>query len=178
MSEDDKIAVTPEQLVEAVRAESAALRLVSKPELESRFPDTDISATLASGEAVEDLMYLDGTQTVYYFSTRSLSVSYATHLARLAENNPARLIAETVRDESKVYGRTTSISTFADAPFSLPAVQVEEILTGLRSTAEFADICSCTASNGAIFLYSSKYLDQGYAESLTEWNEVGRQMNP
>jgi hypothetical protein len=34
------------------------------------------------------------------------------------------------------------------------------------------------ASNGAIYLYSSQYLDAKWAQATVEWEEVGKYENP
>lgn len=178
MSEEEKKAVDPAQIVAAIRAESAATRLVTRKELEERFPDTEISSRLAGARDSADVMYIEGAKGVYYFSTLSMTESYATYLARLAENDPLRLIADTVRDESRIYPRTTAISVFGEVPFLMPPWKIKDLVASLGSNPEFADIQSCAASNGAVYLYSTKYIDKAYAEGLTEWNEVGRTLNP
>ena len=178
MSEEEKKAADPAEIVAAVRAESAATKLVTRKELEERFPDTDIASRLAEARDSADVMYIEGSKGVYYFSTLSMTESYATYLARLAENDPLRLIADTVRDESRIYPRTTAISIFGEVPFLMPPWKIKDLVASLGSNPEFADIQSCSASNGAVYLYSTKYIDKAYAEGLTEWNEVGRTLNP
>jgi hypothetical protein len=170
--------VSPAEIVAAIRAESAATRLVTKAELEKRFPGSDIAATLYEAVDSADVLVIEGSRADYYFSSLSMTENYATYLARLAENDPLRLVADTVRDESRIYPRTTALSTFAEAPFLMPPWKVREIVDRLAGNPEFSDIQSCAASNGAVYLYSTQYLDRAYAEGLTEWNEVGKAMNP
>lgn len=178
MSEAEKQGAAPAEIVAAIRAESAATKLVTRAELEARFPDTDIAAALSGAENAADVMYIEGSRNVYYFSTLSMTESYATYLARLGENDPLRLIADTVRDESRIYPRTTDMRVFSEAPFLLPPWKVQTLVEELAKDPDCADIQSCKASNGAVYLYSTKYIDKAYAEGLTEWNEVTKAMNP
>lgn len=178
MSEADKKGASPAEIVAFVRAESAATRLATGKGLEAAFPDTDIAATLYEAEASEDIMVIEGSRDDYYFSKLSMTENYATYLARLAEDDPLRLIADTVRDESRIYPRTTALSSFGEAPFLFPPWKVGRLVEELGRNPEFSDIQSCAASNGAVYLYSTKYIDKAYAEGLTEWNEVGKAMNP
>jgi len=174
----EKKQVQPAEIVAAIRSESAATKLITGAELGKRFPDTDIPATLARAEGAADIMYIEGSKGLYYFSTESMTESYATHMARVAENDPLRLVADTVRDNSRIYPRTTDVREFANPPFLMAPWTIKDIAAKLAKNPEFSDIKSCTASNGAVYLYSTKYIEKTYAEGLTEWVEVGLPQNP
>ncbi len=49
------------------------------------------------------------TGEMFFYSTRHMSDYYALVLARVAAKTPALLIAETVRDESRIYPRPTCV---------------------------------------------------------------------
>jgi len=51
-------------------------------------------------------------------------------------------------------------------------------LLKLGREAGVEDIQSCLASNGAVYLYSTKYLTPAHASGLTEYYEVERWNNP
>jgi hypothetical protein len=177
MSADPGPAVKPAEVVEAIRAESAAIRITPLGSLQERFPEADIPA-LIDESAAGDIESVVGSGTRYYFSTISMTRAYATHLARIADRDPLRLVAETVREESRIYPRPTPIIAFCDPPFRITSGDLPSILEGLTATEEFSDIRSCRASNGAVYLYSTRHLTPDHAEGLTEWNEVGRRDNP
>ena len=50
--------------------------------------------------------------------------------------------------------------------------------TGTLERQEFQDIKPIHASTGARYLYSNLYMDEDYAISLVEWEEVERDENP
>ncbi|MDP3177569.1 MAG: hypothetical protein Q8M76_06670, partial [Spirochaetaceae bacterium] len=87
-------------------------------------------------------------------------------------------VADTVRDESRIYPRPTDIRVFSEEPFSLRESAVMEIVGRLELHPEGADIRSCRASNRALYLYSSIHLDPNLAQSQAEWIEVGQKENP
>ncbi len=175
---EEKKQVEPAEIVAAIRSQSVATKLMTKEELEERFPGTDIVAVLARAEGASDIMYIEGSNAVYYFSSESITESYATHMARVAENDPLRLVADTVRDNARIYPRTTDIREFSNPPFLMAPWTIKDIASKFAKNPEFNDIKSCTASNGAVYLYSTRYLDKTYAEGLTEWVEVGLPQNP
>jgi hypothetical protein len=170
-------AVEASALVAAVRAESGAARLATLDALRERYPDADVEALLASSGAA-DLELIRGNRTTYYFSTQGMTRAYATHLARIEERDPLRLVVETVRDESRIYPRPTDLGTFASPPFGLSKDDLSAILASLGKAPETEDIRSCRTSNGAVYLYSTRHLSPEHAEGLAEWEAVGRWNNP
>lgn len=176
--------ISPGQISEVVgfiRAESAAARLVTASALQTRFPETDIPALLAQADA-PDIEVLDGTSTVYYFSTQGMTRAYAIHLARLEERDPRRLVAGLVRDNARIYPRPTALAIFREAPYRIAEEDLALILAresaAEGAVGEDADIRSLTTSNGAVYLYSTRYLSPEHAQGLAEWEAVGAQENP
>lgn len=137
-------------------------------------------ATAMSGTATyQDIQSITGpTNIVYLYSETHMTRNYATILARIEAKDPYTTIAETVREESRVYPRPTRSVLFYEPLFQIESSQLEMIVEGLLRRPEYADIQKIVASTHAIYLYSNRYLDPAYAESWVEWEEVGRQNNP
>lgn len=179
MSEEVERTITGLDLAQVVREESAQRRLATKAFLASRFPEADLDALLAScADECPDIASIGGTAGPYYYSTLSMTEAYATHLARVEDKDPLRLVAETVRDESRIYPRPTATKIFLEQPFSLARSELASVLLRLQRDPGTSDIRSCAASNGAVYLYSDKYLTESHAQGLTEYYEVERWQNP
>jgi hypothetical protein len=164
-------------LAKVIRSDSAKCRLTPCSRLCELFPETDIRAVIGDSGA-EDLKLMEGKAETYFFSSLSMTEAYALHLFRVDEKNPVKLIADTVRDESRIYPRPTDIRIFLDTPFSLKPNEIDELLGRLEIHPDGLDIKSYCSSTGAKYLYSTKYLAPAHAESLAEWIEVGQKDNP
>jgi hypothetical protein len=174
-------------LVESIRLDSSGGSLTSLSSLLARFPPPpglgsepgfDVSDVIRSAPGADDIGRLESSAEPWYFSDKSMTRAYAVHLLRIEEKDLVRLIAGTVRDESKIYPRPTDIRFFSDPPFSLGEREVRQALGMMELRPDMADIRRCQASNGAIYLYSATYLKEAVAEALTEWIEVGQKENP
>lgn len=171
--------VTAESLAGAIRKDSLGFALSSRARLESLFPGADVEAILAeAGPSLPDIGRIAGASTSYWYSTNSMTESYATSLARVEEKDPLNLIAQTVRDDSRIYPRPTSLAVFYEAPWRLGQTEMASALLKLGRSPGVEDIQSCTASNGAVYLYSTKYMTPDHASGLTEYYEVERWNNP
>jgi hypothetical protein len=167
-----------EALMEMVRMRSAEHTLISSKELIPLLGEAGDPVAIMELGADEDIKMMRGSLDTYYFSDRSITESYAKHLFRLAERDPARLIAETTRDESKTYPRPTPVDTFTDAPFSMSAADIEAALAAMAADPQYKDIRRVEASNGDAYLYSSQHLTEAHAAGLAEWASVGEKENP
>jgi len=112
--------------------------------------------------------------TAYLYSTNSMSDTYARILLRAEDGNPYETMAGTVREESETYPRPTMVGMFKDPTFGLDPDQVERIAKEIVQLPEYSDLQLVEASTGAIYLYSDRHLDKDLAESLVEWDEVGK----
>jgi hypothetical protein len=164
-------------LLEKIRADSAETRLSPATELASLVPEENASVLLEEN-AEDDIKLMRGSRDLYYFSERSMTEPYARHLFRLAEKDPVRLIADTTRDESKLYPRPTPVATFVDSPFSMGKAEIDKAIASMASDTEYTDIRQCFASNGDRYLYSVLYLTEAHAAGLAEWASVGEKENP
>lgn len=172
-------AVTAASLAEAIRKDSGAFAVSSRDRLEALFPGAEVDSLLAGAASdLPDIARIAGASTVYYYSTASMTESYATNLARVEEKDPLNLVAQTVRDDSRIYPRPTALKSFHEAPWRLGQTEMASVLLKLGREAGVEDIQSCTASNGAVYLYSTKFLTPDHATGLTEYYEVERWNNP
>lgn len=170
-SEQEEIVI---KMAELVRSNSAAVKLtrsedflkepinVLEEELDDKFTQ------LLAFENNIDIEVVKGSKQKFLFSTRSITKSYAILLARVEEKDMKALIAGTVRDESKIYPRPTTVKTFLEPPFNLAEEEIKGVIAQMKSGVDFLDIKDLTTSNGAVYLYSTKYLSDVYAKSLAE----------
>jgi len=134
---------------------------------------------LAEDEHFQDIKALKAsTGTVYLYSATYITDNYAGILIRAEENDPCVTIAATVRNEAKTYPRATRTEYFMNPIFNINPDELDKHIAGTMERPEFKDIKSITASTGTRFLYSDLYLNEGYARSLIEWEEVGQYDNP
>ena len=129
-------------------------------------------------EGNEDLKEISGADGLpRYYSTQYMSDVYAGLLVR-KEGNPFQLIAETVRENSKVYPRPIPLNTFKSPPFELAEEEILAYLQEMKEEDQYKDIAQTTTSAGTIFLYSTLHLDPDDATMLAEWLDVGQYNNP
>jgi len=167
-----------EALMELIRRRSAEHTLISSTELLPVLGEGGDPVALMELRAEDDIKMMRGTLDTYYFSDRSITEPYAKHLFRLAERDPARLIADTTRDESKTYPRPTPMATFTDSPFNMTANDMKAALSTMAADPQYTDIRRVEASNGDAYLYSSEHLAEAHAVGLAEWASVGEKENP
>jgi len=170
--------VVADALIATVRADSAKTKLTRLSVLRATFPDTDIQKLI--GETpIDDIKIMKGaSKELYYFSLLSMTEAYALHLFRVEEKDQVKLVADTVRDESRIYPRPTAINAFLDSPYNLSSDEIESAIGSMSLRPDMKDIETCAASNGARYLYSTIYLVPTLAASLVEWIEVGQKDNP
>jgi hypothetical protein len=112
-----------------------------------------------------------------YYSSLSMSEAYAALLLR-RQGDPARLIAEIVRQDSEVYPRPVPLDMFTHPPFDFTLEEVVQTAAGMAAREEYSDIEETRTSTARLFLYSTLYLEPAYASMLAEWLDVGQSNNP
>lgn len=112
-----------------------------------------------------------------YYSEQYMSVAY-TRLLVQKEEGPLVLIAETVREYSKVYPRPISRDTLKKEPFALTEEELVTSLEKMKMGDQYNDIAQTVTSEGVVYLYSTLHLDPDYASMLAEWVDVGQYRNP
>ncbi|MFC2023819.1 hypothetical protein ACFLT5_03700 [Chloroflexota bacterium] len=136
-------------------------------------------AQLQQDERYQDVRSLslsDGT--VYLFSSQFITDSYATLLSRTAGGDPRRTIAETVRDNARIYPRATEMNLFIHRPFNMSRDEIAAHIEEMQAAEEYKDIQSVKASNGAIYLFSDLHMSLALAKSQAQWEEVEKHDNP
>ena len=173
-------------LLEAVQTASGGSRLIDDLELttlcsekvsdNTEITNSEIREILEGFRGKEDssVTVLSGKERLRCYDHSIMSSSYAEALNFAAEGNNLETIAQTVRKESRLYPRPCIIKMFLTTPYNLEAQDLRFTIDALVSdNSEFKDICSATASNGDIYLYSERYLNKSRAEYLAEWESVG-----
>ncbi len=173
----------PEGLLREVQEASAEGRLVRLVDAAERcFPDR------APQEAVRHLAELlpdggglaligEGEQTCLY-APSVMTGTYARLAYGLLHSDAPAVVAETVRENSRLYPRPTPVAEFCGPPFDFSPHKVEATIRQLEGDPRYSDIRTTRASDGSLYVYSSQYLVTELAESLAEWDAVGRFNSP
>jgi len=116
---------------------------------------------------------------VCFHSDAYLNGNYATILMRAQANDPCATVAETVRDASRIYPRPTPVQVFREKAFGIDPEKLDALVAETLTKPEFPDIKKMVhPSTGAVYLYSTKYMSDGQAWYIMDWEEVGRANNP
>lgn len=179
-------AETQEQIVSKVREESQkTFQLTAIDALPVLFPELEpervyqyARATVGIEDCPDIKLITSPANVGYLYSDKFMTDNYAVLLARTVAKNPYITIAETVREESRVYPRPTKVAQFYDPFFQIDGEQMQTIVENLLQKQEYQDIKKIVASTGAIYLYSTKYLEPGAAQWQVQWEEVEKDNNP
>jgi hypothetical protein len=136
---------------------------------------TMLKPVFQENQDLREIVGLNGVSS--YYSVQGISETYAGILVGKSEN-PLWLIAQVVRENSKVYPRPVPMASFAESPFDLTQETISEFLEALGHECEYQDIEKTVTSAGTTFLYSSRHLEPDYAAMLAEWIDVGQSDNP
>jgi hypothetical protein len=115
----------------------------------------------------------------FFYSTRHMSDYFAVLLSRVAAHDPCATVAETVRDESRIYPRPTCVLLFREKLFGMNEADIKEIVDKTLERPEYSDLKMMVHPvTGGVYLYSSQYVDGSTAFALMDWQEVGKDANP
>ena len=176
----------PNEIAELIRARSGAGKITALADIEAA-----LSAPVAEGEAATAQAVLQNlvvshpdislvrsaSGDSFYFSDRFMTCSYANLLA-LREAGFLQMMAEVIREHSRIYPRPVPLSLFESSPFNLSGEQAGAGLKEMKESKLYSDIAQITTSVGNIFAYSTSHLDHRYAAMLAEWIDVGQAENP
>ena len=171
-------------ITKIVRQKSAQGKITTLNELlEKDFNLTDREfedkiEILKTDDKYQDIRVLSGKKGRYIFSDDKMNLKYAKLMAQIEENDVKGLIAKTVREDSKIYPRPTDTTIFNRSPFYLKKGVLSNVLKQMKEEKEYHDIQEVEASNGALYLFSKKYMEKDHAIGLTEWVEVIRKETP
>jgi hypothetical protein len=134
---------------------------------------------LQEDERYQDIMSISiPSGAVFLYSQQFITANYAQLLARTEGGDPLATIAETVREESRVYPRPTDIRLFTASPFDMAWDEIQVHMAQLLEQETYGDIVKLVASTGTVYLFSEKHMTRAHARSLVEWEEVERYENP
>jgi hypothetical protein len=179
-----------EVLTQAVKKRTEEARLYKKSELLSSINEDSLPVGKTEDEVVEEfltkavsdedstLKVLEGKKDLYIYDSKKMADSYAEILKNQEDEDIPKMIADTIRRDSKIYPRPTDKRVFSHAPFNLDTQTLTTVLESMKKDEEYADIKVCTASNGVDYLYSNQHLLEDQAIYLTEWYEVEEELNP
>ncbi len=167
------------KLAEKVRGDSKYLtELTSAGALapvQSGLDGEDLAANLADiandNVTYSDIKSIEGpTGKVYFYSEKYMTATYARILARVKAEDPCLTIAETVREESRVYPRATNIELFKYGLFKIDREELDNFVA--RTLALHEDIKKIVTPRGSTCLYSTRYLTEDWAVFLAKKAET------
>jgi hypothetical protein len=149
--------------------------LTAPPADQSREVNKILNRILKKSGDVHALIAPDGSRRFY--SSQFITEAYAVILLQ-KQGDPLQLIAEIVRQNSRVYPRPVPLDIFTLPPFDLAKKKVLNYIGQMAAIKTYHDIVLVTTSTSREFLYSSLYLEAAHASMLAEWFDVGRANNP
>ncbi len=138
-------------------------------QIEPEYFDEVLETALSGDHGLMSLDSWDGKR--FYHFQPLLSASYAKLLA--AKNNPYQLVLDTIRDNSRIYPRPIGVYCFEYPPFNLEMDVIQGILEKMSKDENAKDIKVSVTSMDAVYLYSSDYLEDDYADFLAEEMDRG-----
>jgi hypothetical protein len=176
----DETARLGEAAAKAVHAASAELRLVDCAEVlealaaQGHFAEGDaagmeearalLPGLLAAHPALAVLESRTG-RTLHH-APELLSRTYARILDR--KGSPLLLLAEEIRANSRDYPRPVPAELFEGPPFDLTPEDIAQALAAMAASSEYRDISFATTGTGAVYLFSTRHLERGYAVFLAQ----------
>jgi hypothetical protein len=134
-----------------------------------------LAAALKKDDNLQAAKAPDGSRI--YYSAQFITQAYAAILLRKL-GDPLRLIAEVVRENSKVYPRPVPADMFTMPPFDLTERAIAGYLRKMKADKAYQDIVQIKTSTARKFLFSSNHLEKAHASLLAEWFDVGQGNNP
>lgn len=177
--------IHPDEIANLIRAKSAEGELTTSADIEAEFADTSEGELEPMEDHIHDaLLRHDDIRAIscdsgnrFYYSERSMTGTYANVLALKAQG-PLLMMAEVIRENSRVYPRPVPVSLFQCSPFSLNEDRIVPTLDEMKQSASYRDIEQVTTSAGNVFACSTDYLNRDHAAMLAEWADVGQAENP
>jgi hypothetical protein len=134
-----------------------------------------LNSILKKSVDVHALVAQDGSRRFY--SSQFITGAYAVILLQ-KQGDPLQLIAEIVRQNSRVYPRPVPLDFFTRPPFDLAEQEVKKFVKQMAADKAYRDIVLIKTSTSREFFYSALHLEQAHASMLAEWLDVGQSNNP
>lgn len=176
--DDNELLIKNKEVAMIIRKESKIGHLtnidtiIDFAEIELDDAEKVISALNDENEFIELKLIQDSEGKNYYYSANEMTDKYANIMMGLNNNDFLKLIADSVRYESKVYPRPTYLKQFTSSPYNFEENKLLEILDSINENSDYSDLKYTEASNGVRFIYSDRHMKPGYAKYLAEWIEV------
>ncbi len=171
-SQEGKLVLT-EEILQALGGKKVLKS--SKSGQSEEGPEAIVKETMKRNKDLKEIPGHDALPR--YYSGQYMSDAYARLLVR-KEGDPLLLIAETVRENSKIYPRPVPKDAFKNSPFELTEEEISSCLQKMKEEDQYKDITQTTTSVGTVLLYSTLHLEPDYASMLAEWLDVGQFDNP
>lgn len=116
---------------------------------------------------------------VFLHSDLYLTGEDALLLARGGAGDPRATIAEVVREASRLHPRPVRCRPLWARILGVADEELPHRIGELLRDPEYVDIARLVhPATGSVYLYSTRYLDEGRAYAIMDWEEVGRAANP
>lgn len=178
-------------LADAIRRASADGTVTAHQALQARLdaaregesePQEDTLETLLSqiraDASCQDIQTIAQQENGFYYSDRHMSHNYARILVFTHEQDACATLAHSVRFECETYPRPFKARMLALPPYGFDQDKIASALRFLAQSEAYRDIHQVAASNGAVYLYSDRFMSVGKAQGLCEWIEVEQYENP
>ena len=188
MSEIENKKSGAQVLYECLRARTEQSKVTGKKFLSMKTPEglekEELSALLAligtaeCPEELKEITCFKGRKDTYYYDPRIMTWQYAELDAMISEKDLLHTIATVTRSDCQLYPRPTQFSKLMDMPFWMTEDELLGAAARMKFEPEYADIGVVTASNGGKGFYSTKFMDEVYAQALIETIEVEEYLYP
>ena len=188
MSEIENQKSGAQVLYECLRARTEQSKVTGKKFLTMKTPEglekEELSALLAligtaeCPEELKEITCFKGRKDTYYYDPRIMTWQYAELDAMISEKDLLHTIATVTRSDCQLYPRPTQFSKLMDMPFWMTEDELLGAAARMKFEPEYADIGVVTASNGGKGFYSTKFMDEVYAQALIETIEVEEYLYP
>ncbi|MHB8773456.1 MAG: hypothetical protein ACYC7J_20895 [Syntrophales bacterium] len=150
------------------------------PDADRTITDTLLELMQAEARFADIRKVTASNGDVYFHSDKYLVGSYAGTLLLAMAGDHCATIAGTVREESRIYPRTTNVAIFREQQvYGIPPGDLEAIIAETLRQPEYADLRKIVhPATGAVHLYSSQFISDDRAWAMMDWEEVGRAENP
>jgi hypothetical protein len=169
------------KIAEQVREESRSTGRLSplnaffqEPYNLNREDAEEVLRSLAADQANADIRVIrdDKRGDLYLYASPHVCEAYAASLLLAKISDPCDVIAETVREESRLYPRPTCSLLFHLPPYGLSPEAMPSYVREMGRREEMRDIKTFEASNGVSYFYSERHMSLAHARGLAEWIEV------
>ena len=132
----------------------------------------EILAATESSTFFAAIHMVKSKKDTYYYDSENMTDHFARVQMTLQDKDIMAAIAAAVRHDCQLYPRPVPVSSLMDMPYCYTQDEITSALNKMKSTEEYKDIDTVTASNGKVDIYSSKYMSKKYARALCEEIEV------